>query len=283
MDKPFYYFTFAFLTLSMGLYFAYAATRREDFARKARGVLTAALLFQVLGLVVRTIVARQLPNHEWYFPWSNWYESFSFLAFVIVSEYLLIQWRREVPILGAFITPLAWTCLITAVHSSAGMEIPNLPPVLQSHWMAIHVSLMFFAYALFANAFGIGLAYLLQERQLKSRKPSPLVFRLPALDGLDDLISKIIYVAFPLLTLGLALGAVWAKEEWGRYWGWDAKETWAFITWLIYLSYIVIRLGVGWRGRKTAYLSMIGFAVVLFTYVGVNYFSSLHGFLSGGH
>ena len=89
-------------------------------------------------------------------------------------------------------------------------------------------------------------------------------------------------VAFPLLTLGVLLGARWAYDAWGRYWGWDAKETWALITWLIYAAYLHMRLVVGWRGRKTAYLSLAGFGVVLFTYIGVNYLSELHGFLSGG-
>jgi ABC-type transport system involved in cytochrome c biogenesis permease subunit len=78
------------------------------------------------------------------------------------------------------------------------------------------------------------------------------------------------------------LGALWAYDAWGRYWGWDAKETWALITWFVYLIYLHMRLVAGWRGRRAAYLSLAGFGVVLFTYVGVNYLSSLHGFLSGG-
>jgi cytochrome c-type biogenesis protein CcsB len=185
------------------------------------------------------------------------------------------------PILGAFITPIAFLTMIMAIYSPFGTQIPNLPPALQSYWMAIHVPVMFVAYAAFANAFGIGLVYLLQEHQMKSRKPSPLVFRLPPLDDLDRLIYKIIWWAFPVLTLGVLLGARWAYDAWGRYWGWDAKETWALITWLIYLIYLSLRFVGGWRGRKTVYLSMIGFVIMIFTYVGVNYLSSLHGFLSG--
>jgi cytochrome c-type biogenesis protein CcsB len=262
----------------------YAVTRSEKWAGRAHFILVAGLLFHLLSLIVRTVIGRQMPNHDWYFPWSNWFESFSFLAFVILSVYIVIQWKREVPILGVFITPLAWICLITAVHSPTGMAIPSLPPVLQSFWMCLHVSLMFFAYAGFGNAFGVGLAYLIQERQLKSRKPSLLVFRLPALDDLDTLIYRIVLWSLPALMIGLAVGMRWAYLEWGRYWDWDPKETWAFITWMVYLDYLFMRWVIGWRGRKATYLSMIGFVVALFTYVGVNYFSHLHDFLSaGGH
>jgi ABC-type transport system involved in cytochrome c biogenesis permease subunit len=108
------------------------------------------------------------------------------------------------------------------------------------------------------------------------------MFRLPSLDELDHMIYQVIWWAFPFLTLGILFGAQWAFDVWGRYWGWDPKETWALITWLIYFAYLNIRLIVGWRGRKTAYLSLAGFGAVLFTYVGVNYLSHLHGFLSGG-
>ncbi len=117
---------------------------------------------------------------------------------------------------------------------------------------------------------------------MKSKKPSELSYRLPSLEELDRLIYRIIMLAFPVLTLGIMLGARWAYDAWGRYWGWDAKETWAFITWLVYLIYLHMRLVVGWGGRRTAYLSLAGFGVILFTYVGVNYLSELHGFLSGG-
>ncbi len=280
MDKLFFNAAFLLTTVSMILYIGYAFTRRDAWARRALFILVGALSVQMLGLIIRTVIGRQMPDHGWYFPWSNWYESFSFLAFVILLEYLLIQWKREVPILGAFITPLAWICFLTAVHSPTGTDIPKLPPVLQSFWMSLHVSFLFFAYAGFANAFGVGLAYLLQERQLKSRKPSILVFRLPALDELDALIYKIILWSVPLLTVGLVVGMRWAYLEWGRYWNWDAKETWALITWILYMDYLFMRLVVGWRGRKATYLSMIGFVVALFTYVGVNYMSNLHGFLS---
>jgi len=102
---------------------------------------------------------------------------------------------------------------------------------------------------------------------------------LPSLEGLDALIFKLIFTAVPLLTLGIGLGAIWAHRAWGRFWGWDPKETFALMTWLVYVAYLFIRWLRGWRGRKTTYLSLAGFGLVLFTYIGVNHFSSLHKFL----
>jgi len=146
---------------------------------------------------------------------------------------------------------------------------------------ALHVPVLLISYAIFAAAFTVGILYLWQERKMKSKHLNELAYQLPSLDELDTLIFKLILVAVPLLTVGILLGGVWAHRAWGRFWGWDPKETWALITWLVYIAYLSVRFGVGWRGRKTAYLSLAGFAFVLFTYVGVNYFSPLHGFLSG--
>ena len=146
---------------------------------------------------------------------------------------------------------------------------------------ALHVPLLLVSYLLFAAAFVVGLAYVWEERQIKSKHPAQLAFRLPSLVDLDALVSKLIMIGFPLLTAGIFLGAIWAKQAWGRFWGWDPKETWALITWLIYDIYLFVHFGAGWRGRKTTYLSLAGFVFVLFTYVGVNYMSPLHRYLAG--
>lgn len=280
MEIGFFGFAFAAYTVSMSLFIGYAITRRESLAKSAKLAIVLGLVAHLVSLIIRTTIARQMPQHTWYVPWSNWFESFSFFAIVIAAQYLLIQRKTELPVLGAFVTPLIFLNMMMAIRSPFGTQIPNLPPALQSYWMAIHVPVMFIAYSAFGNAFAVGLVYLVQEYQLKSKKPSHLLFRLPSLEELDHLIYRIIMIAFPILTVGVALGARWAYDAWGRYWGWDAKETWAFITWLVYLIYLHMRLVAGWRGRKSAYLSLIGFGVVLFTYIGVNYLSELHGFLS---
>jgi cytochrome c-type biogenesis protein CcsB len=295
-----FYSTFLGYLVSCALYLGYGATRRERFSHVAHAVLVAAVLSHFWSLASRTVLAHSLPDHAWYVPWSNWFESFSFFAFLIAAVFLAVQSRTPLPILGAFVMP--WVCLALAVSflqvpfttpgwsytgfgdlcalAASARSIPLAKPALQSVWMALHVPLIFASYAAFANAFAVGLAYFIQERQIKSRKPGALCYRLPALEDLDRLIFCLIAAAFPLLTLGLVLGAFWAHGAWGRAWGWDAKEIWALATWLIYLVYLHMRVVAGWRGRRTAALSLVGFAMVIFTYVGVNSFSRLHGFLS---
>lgn len=282
MEKALFAAAFTVYSIAMTLFLGYVITRRETISRAAGLSIWLAVILHAGSLVARTIAAHTIPEHRFYVPWSNWFESFSFFALVIAITYLIVEWRRGLPILGAFVSPFIFAMMATAAHSPFGMEIPSLSPALQSYWMAIHVPVMFISYAAFAHAFAVGLAYLLQERQMKSKNPGSLSFRLPPLEDLDQLIYRIIRWAFPVLTLGVLLGARWAYDAWGRYWGWDAKETWALITWFVYLIYLHMRLVVGWRGRKTAYLSLAGFVFVLFTYVGVNYLSDLHGFLSGG-
>jgi cytochrome c-type biogenesis protein CcsB len=282
------------------LYVVYAVTKREGASRWGHRLLVTSVLLHAASLGARAVAARSIPEHSWYVPWSNWFESFSLFALLIASIFLIVQAKTRLPILGAFVLPWNVLALVMAFSypfftrpdwtfttfgeffalANSARALPKLMPALQSYWMAIHVPVMFLSYSAFANAFGIGLAYLVQERQIRSKKPSELSYRLPSLEDLDRLIYRVIATAFPVLTLGIMLGAMWAYDAWGRYWGWDAKETWAFITWLIYAVYLHMRLVAGWRGRKTAYLSLAGFLTVMFTYVGVNYLSSLHGFLS---
>jgi cytochrome c-type biogenesis protein CcsB len=297
-----FYSAFPGYWIAFGLYLAYGLTRRERLSRLGHGVLGAAVALHGLSLAFRAIAARSLPGHGGYFPWGNWFESFSLFAFLIAAAFLIVQAKSRMPILGVFVLP--WACLALgaafaqAISAARGFGMTGFAelcalaksvrafspaqPALPTSWMTVHVPLVFASYAAFANAFGVGLAYLVQEHQLKSRKPGELCYRLPPLEDMDRLIFGLIAAAFPLLTAGLALGAGWAHTAWGRAWGWDPKEVWSLITWLIYLFYLTARFGAGWRGRRTAYLSLAGFAVVLFTYVGVNYLSRTHGFL-GGH
>lgn len=300
MENLLFKIAYAAYTLSTGLYLAYLLTKKERLSQIAFGFLAAALLLHTGSLITRTIVARDgfmaqaITLREQgkvdaaadveraaraYVPWTNWFESFSFFGGVLALIFFIISCRIRIPLLGAFIMPIGWILLTVAFFSDHSIQ--PLAPALRSHWMAIHVPIMFIAYAILGVAFAVGVAYLLEERQMKSKRPGELTYRLPSLEDLDQLIYRLIMAAFPPLTLGIFLGGLWAYSAWGRFWGWDPKETWALITWFIYVIYLHLRLFVGWRGRKTAYLSLAGFGFVLFTYVGVNYLSPLHGFLTG--
>ena len=112
--------------------------------------------------------------------------------------------------------------------------------------------------------------YVIQENQIKNKKWSQFLHRLPSLQTLDDLNYLCLSLGFPFLTLGIITGSIWAEYAWGSYWNWDPKETWSLVTWLIYAALLHGRLTIGWRGRRAAYFLIIGFAVVLFTFLGVN-------------
>ncbi|MCB4757486.1 MAG: c-type cytochrome biogenesis protein CcsB [Elusimicrobia bacterium] len=280
MENVFFIVAFVGYVIGTVLYLSFLFSRGPSLPRVAKGFLTVAVISHIISLLVRTYLARLMPEHSWYVPWSNWFESFSFFSLVITVLFLILQVYRSLPILGTFTSPLALTSLVVAVSSPSGRGIPDMPPALQSFGMMLHVPVIFLAYAAFANAFGVGLAFLIGENQLKSKRTDSICYQLPSLEELDNLIYKIIWLAFPLLTLGILLGAAWAHLVWGRYWGWDPKETWSLITWVVYLIYLFLRLVLGWRGRKTTYFSLVGFGVIIFTYVGVNHLSHLHRFLS---
>jgi len=135
-------------------------------------------------------------------------------------------------------------------------------------------------YGTFAVAFCLAIIYLIQEHQLKRKKPGAFYYRLPSLEVLDFLSHKILSFGFPCLTIAIITGAMWASKAWGSYWSWDPKETWSLITWFIYAALIHTRVAVGWRGRKAAYLAIIGFIFILFTFLGVSLvMKGLHTFL----
>jgi cytochrome c-type biogenesis protein CcsB len=212
-------------------------------------------------------------------PLSNLYESLVFFAGCITLIYLIIERRYANQVIGAFSAPLA--CLSMAYASlspNISDRIQPLIPALKSNWLIAHVVTCFIGYGAFAVAFGVSLMYLF--KQSEPGTSSGMIGRLPTLEALDELTHQLIVFGFLFLCAGIITGAVWANSAWGRYWGWDPKETWSLITWFIYATLLHARLTRGWRGRRIAYLSIIGFAAVLFTYFGVNLLPGLHSYQS---
>jgi cytochrome c-type biogenesis protein CcsB len=206
-------------------------------------------------------------------PLANFYESLVFFAWCL-PFLALVTFRRYLQgYLGTVVALLA--CLLLAYASLGGVDarIKPLMPALKSNWLLIHVVTCFLGYASFALGFGTAILYLKQER-----RPRP---SLPPLAQLDRLIYQTTILGFLLLTLGILTGAVWAETAWGRYWSWDPKETWSLVTWLIYASLLHARLVRGWQGRRTAWLAVLGFLAVLFTYFGVSFLlTGLHSYLT---
>jgi cytochrome c-type biogenesis protein CcsB len=199
---------------------------------------------------------------------TNLYESLVFFSWALVLVFILFSLRFRYPVFGAFILPIAFILQASAAFF-AGTASLALPPALQSMWLPFHIGTSFLGDAFFAVAFATGIMYLLQERGLKSKRPGAFYYRLPSLDTLDAINYRSLTVGFPLLTLGIITGSVWAEEAWGAYWTWDSKEVWSLITWFIYAAVLHARMTAGWRGRRAAILSIIGFAAVLFTFLGV--------------
>ncbi len=170
---------------------------------------------------------------------------------------------------GTFVSMLVLIMLLIA--ATVSRQFHPLAPALQSLWLPVHAGVAVMAYGFLALAFCGAIMYLLQERELKSKKFGFFFSRLPSLDSLDQLNNHCLTAGFGLLTLGIITGSVWARQAWGTYWHWDPKETWSLITWFLYAAQIHQRFTLGWRGKRAAVMSIIGFSAVIFTLWGVNY------------
>jgi cytochrome c-type biogenesis protein CcsB len=213
-------------------------------------------------------------------PLSNLYESLVFFAWSIALLYLVIEKKYQNRIIGAFTTPLAFLAMAYAgLSPNITSNIQPLVPALKSNWLIAHVITCFIGYGAFAISFGVSVMYLIKQ---KADNTEGLVSRLPDVHILDDLTHRLNLFGFLFLTAGIITGAVWANSAWGRYWGWDPKETWSLITWFVYSTLLHARLMRGWHGKRIAYLSIIGFMSVLFTYFGVNLLPGLHSYGAAG-
>jgi cytochrome c-type biogenesis protein CcsB len=228
-----------------------------------------------LGIIFRWVESYRLGiGHA---PLSNLYESLVFFAWTIVVLYLIIEKRYKNQTIGAFATPLAFLAMAYASLSpNISDTIQPLLPALKSNWLIAHVITCFIGYAAFAIAFGLSLMYLIKHKDPEGN--SALLAHFPDANILDELTHQMIMFGFLFLSIGIITGAVWANSAWGRYWGWDPKETWSLITWFVYATLLHARLMRGWHGKRIAFLSVIGFIAVMFTYFGVNYLPGLHSY-----
>jgi cytochrome c-type biogenesis protein CcsB len=198
-------------------------------------------------------------------PLTSSHEAMSFFSWALVLVFLWVELRHRIHILGSFILPLAFISLLSA--AALPKEVPTLEPVLRTVWL--HVTLSILGTVGFAVAFVAGLMYLIQDRLLKSKRFNVLYAKLPPLDFLDHLNQQSIVLGFPLLTLGIITGALSAEFARGSYLNWNPEQTWALVTWVFYFVVLLGRLTVGWRAKRAAYLTIIGFAGVVLTFIGV--------------
>jgi cytochrome c-type biogenesis protein CcsB len=243
---------------------------------------TVALFVTVIGFLMNAgqIATRGLAADRW--PWGNMFEFVVAICLCAVAAFLFAAVRYQARFLGTFVlVPVLLLLGIAArwLYTDAGPVVPAL----HSYWIAIHVSAAIVATGAFMVSGSAAITYLVARRSEIKRaageKVAGIAGRLPSSELLDRVSHRFIVLAFPLWTFAIIAGAVWADEAWGRFWGWDPKEVWSFITWVVYAAYLHARATAGWKGSKSTWIGIIGFACLLFNFFGVNYmFSGLHSY-----
>lgn len=272
-----------------------AARRRYLWARIGTSLTVLGFLFHVAADITRGIAAGRVP-------WSNMYEFALTGTMLIVAVYLVVLLRYDLRFLGTFITGLVTVLLGATAIWFYTIVVPLSDP-LKSVWLVIHVFVASLATALFALAFALSVLQLLQARRERlavaadeasvtaladtgagsasatsAGKSGPRFLRtLPSADMLESLAYRFAIIGFIFWTFTLIAGSIWAYDAWGRYWGFDTKEVWTFVIWVLYAGYIHARATRGWRGTRSAWLSIIGFTAVMFNFTIVNmFFKGLH-------
>lgn len=252
---------------------------RSPSLRVAVAMTVIAWALHLTATVLRGIAAERVP-------WANMYEFALTGTLVITTVYLVVitfSRKTDLRFLGTFITGLVLVSLGVATVNFYVSVVP-LPPALQSYWLVIHVFVATAAVGFFALGFALSVVQLMQARReaiaaTADAAKTSFLATLPSAAALENLAYRINIIGFILWTFTLMAGAIWAEKAWGRYWGWDTKEVWTFIIWVVYAGYIHARATRGWRGTRSAWLAIIGFSAVLFNFTVVNlFFKGLHAY-----
>jgi cytochrome c-type biogenesis protein CcsB len=249
---------------------------RSGSLRVGVSLTVLAWALHLVAAVLRGVAAERVP-------WANMYEFAMTGTLLIVTVYLLVLFRIDLRFLGTFVTGLILILLgIGALQYY--VEVAPLPPALQSVWLVIHVFVASLGTGFFALGFALSFVQLLQARREERTGGATsgrfkFLATLPSAFTLENLSYRVNIIGFILWTFTLMAGSIWAERAWGRYWGWDTKEVWTFIIWVIYAGYIHARATRGWRGTRSAWLAIIGFAAVMFNFGIVNvFFKGLHAY-----
>lgn len=262
-----------------------ASERAEDAEEESEGRDWGrfAVMFTVLGWGVQLaeIVTRGEAAHR--IPWGNMYEFTSAITFAAVTVYLAVSIRQNVRFIGPF--------LMLAVIIGLGVatiwlyDDPGpVRPALQSYWIAIHVTAAIIATGTFCFAGIATCLYWFKARREELEASGQvtkvgILDRFPSAERLDHLSSRTTMFGFPIWTFAIIAGAIWADSAWGSYWQWDPKETWSFVTWVVYAGYLHARATAGWKGRKAAVVQLVAFGCLLFNFFGINYLvSGMHSY-----
>ena len=277
LNEPLSQVSLLFVSAAMGLLavalllFAFQLAKLKDdpteskFEKFGFWVLGLATVVLGVGVVLRGIAANRVP-------WANMYEFSITGALTILTVYLVSLKVRDVRYVATFVTGFTLVTLFAAV-SLFYVEVKTLMPALQSYWLVIHVMVAILAVGFFAVAAGFHIAYLVKS----AGWGKALMDRFPELKVMERIAYRFNMVGFVSWSFTLIAGAIWAERAWHRYWGWDTKEVWTFIIWVLYAGYLHAMATRGWNGRRAAWLGLIGFSAVIFNFVVVNlFFKGLH-------
>jgi cytochrome c-type biogenesis protein CcsB len=244
---------------------------RARWAGWAVILLGAGAVLHAMDLAARGLQAGNIPV-------TNFAESLSFLAWVTALAALILIVRLRMAVIGSYAAP----AITVAMVVSTAMETQGrlvLPAPLRSVWLPIHVSLAIVGYAMFILAASVSLVYLAYESRLKAKRPIRSdAERMPSLEKLDRINYDLLVWGFVMLSAAIVTGAIWADATWGHFWSWEPKESWSLVIWILYAALLESRLTVGWRGRRAAALTIVVFAVLVSSFVGVSLvFPGKHG------
>lgn len=253
-----------------------SGTQKRTAARIAVAVMILAAVIHLAGVLSRAFAAGRVP-------WGNMYEFCTTGALVVSVVFLISLIFRDLRFVGVLVSGLALT-MMTAATIGFPTPVGHLKPALQSYWLVIHVSIAVLASGIFTITFAMAVLQLIQtrrERDIISGKGSKLNFMrlVPSSQALENFAFRLNAVGFVMWTFTLAAGAIWAEKAWGRYWGWDTKEVWTFVIWVVYAAYLHARATRGWAGPRSAWLSIAGYLCIVFNFTVVNvFFSGLHSY-----
>ncbi|MCP4747636.1 MAG: c-type cytochrome biogenesis protein CcsB [Desulfobacteraceae bacterium] len=252
-----------FYLFSTGAYLVYLFIQRDITQRVGCMFLGAGFACQSIAIIQELLITGHMPV-------SNLHQTLAIVSWALAGAFLMLYFRFKLKVLGVYTAPIAAFILIAATRFSSQPQTLQTVNVLKGFWLIVHIVTIFLGDAAFVLAAGAGLLYLLQERSIKNKTRGFFFKRLPSLDLLDTTGYACIVSGFTMLTIGLITGMIAAKNVWGHFWSWDAKEVWSAITWIFYAVLLHERLTMGWRGRRAAVMALIGLAVLLFTFLGVN-------------
>ncbi len=253
--------------ISMAGYLLFLFNQKKIYQKTSFCLISTSVALHFISMMIYIMVTRHAPIQ-------NLSQSLSVAAFSLGCMFLFFQYKFDLKILGVFASVLLFAIML------AVLVIPDAPVennyILKGFWFYAHILMVFTGDAALALAGGVGILYLLQEKGIKTKSPGFFFKRLPSLDLLDNVGYTCLTTGFALFTIGLVTGFIYAKTVWGRFWSWDPKEVFSVGNWLVYAVLLHLRMYSGWRGRKSAIVTIIGFLIILFTFLGVN-------ILLGGH